>query len=266
MMQIQEIIERLKKKRVAMGLTVEEVSHKTKINSMVITHLEQGDFTRMNSVYLRGFLKIYINFLGLDQELLPSVDEYFKKVVVTPAPQSVPVKRAAKKNTVSPAQEKITSAISFLISYRKMIATVLITVVIFILVLHGFSALIRAVQTRKPASRRAKVVNQAAPVRVAAVTPQPKIEVPVQKIPEIHVTIRAKKDCYVRVRKDGIVVFDGIVPRGTAETWVAHKEIETAIGDSTAVDVEANGEFLSLGKKRRSIKSLKITPSNVTIQ
>lgn len=78
-MQLKEIVKILKDKRESMGLTVEDVSRQTKINTLVITHLEQGDFSRMNSVYVRGFLKIYLTFLGLDKELLTAVDECFKK-------------------------------------------------------------------------------------------------------------------------------------------------------------------------------------------
>lgn len=157
--------------------------------------------------------------------------------------------------------------------YRKIIALVAVMLIASVAVLYGFSALVRMFNAKRPARSRAAAVSRQA----RAVPPQTRVPVAVEKpavvaekpvikkTPQIQIAFRAKKDCYVRLKKDGVVVFDGIIPRGTIETWSAQKEIEASINDSSAVEIEANGELLSLGKTRRAIKSLKITPNSVTI-
>jgi len=67
----------LKKTREEKDITLEEVAEKTKIQSRYLQAVENGDWERLpEEVYLRGFIRTYAQFLGLDaQSLIKEYDE-----------------------------------------------------------------------------------------------------------------------------------------------------------------------------------------------
>jgi cytoskeletal protein RodZ len=65
----------LREARENKGLTLAEVQDKTRINARFLTALEQGDYGKLPTpVHVRGFLRNYARFLGLDPQ--PLVDRY----------------------------------------------------------------------------------------------------------------------------------------------------------------------------------------------
>ncbi|MCX5703471.1 MAG: helix-turn-helix domain-containing protein, partial [Candidatus Omnitrophica bacterium] len=56
----------LKKIRLERGISLEEVQKKTKIHLNILKAIEGDSLTDLSPVYLKGFLKIYCKFLGLD--------------------------------------------------------------------------------------------------------------------------------------------------------------------------------------------------------
>ena len=65
---IGQVLENARKER---GLTLEEVEHATKIRKRYLVGLEREDYRVLpDTVYARGFLKTYANYLGLDGEEL----------------------------------------------------------------------------------------------------------------------------------------------------------------------------------------------------
>lgn len=276
-MQLKEIIQIIKDKREELGLTIEEVSRQTKINSMVLSNIEQGELKKISTVYLKGFLKIYIQFLGLEREMFSALDEALKKE--NPAVSVKKIVEPSKKERApaAPKMPPITKIMAaFFQAYGKTIIIVLAVLCAAFLFAKGCSFAAKKFQSRKKASAAVRVpfpVKSERPVSSrsgsssAGTVAEVKIESKQQKKQaELHLVIRAKKDCFVRLRKDGMIVFDGVIPRGTIESWVAQKEIEASINDSTAVEIEVNGENVSLGTRKRSIKSLKVTPGSIRIQ
>lgn len=61
-----KIGDRLKQERKQQGYTIEEVAKSTKIRPQFIAAIEEGEYTRLpGSSYTQGFVKNYIEFLGL---------------------------------------------------------------------------------------------------------------------------------------------------------------------------------------------------------
>src|SRR5919107_3950495 len=59
----------LEQKRNERGLSLEDVEQATKIRKRYLTGLEREDYAMLpDAVYVRGFLKTYANYLGLDGE------------------------------------------------------------------------------------------------------------------------------------------------------------------------------------------------------
>ena len=66
MVMIKEVCNRLKEKRSELGYSIEYTVEKTKLYPSVIRDIEQGNLSNISSVYLKGFMKIYASFLGVD--------------------------------------------------------------------------------------------------------------------------------------------------------------------------------------------------------
>jgi len=62
--------ERLERRRLERGLTLREVEEATKIRTRYLEGLEREDYTQLpDAVYVRGFLKTYADYLGLDGDV-----------------------------------------------------------------------------------------------------------------------------------------------------------------------------------------------------
>lgn len=64
--------DRLQQERKRQGLTIEEIAKATKIRPQFIEAIEKGDYKKLpSSAYAQGFVKNYVNYLGLpEKELL----------------------------------------------------------------------------------------------------------------------------------------------------------------------------------------------------
>jgi cytoskeletal protein RodZ len=83
----------LKKIRLEKGIRLEEVHKKTKVHINILKAIEGDSLTNLSPVYLKGFIKIYCNFLGVDPK------DYFseqKEVKPQPKPSAVAAKEKEK--------------------------------------------------------------------------------------------------------------------------------------------------------------------------
>ena len=74
----QKLEEAIKRK----GVSVREVSESTKIRGDYLSAIETGNYDiKLPEVYLRGFVRLYAKFLGLDQDaLVADLDNELGKV------------------------------------------------------------------------------------------------------------------------------------------------------------------------------------------
>ncbi|MFA4993555.1 MAG: helix-turn-helix domain-containing protein, partial [Candidatus Omnitrophota bacterium] len=81
-MNIETAGSRLKKIRQERGLSLEEIQKKTKIHINVLRAIEGDSISNLNPIYLKGFIKIYCNYLGLDlKEYLGETSQSNKPVL-----------------------------------------------------------------------------------------------------------------------------------------------------------------------------------------
>lgn len=114
----QTLADKLSKARTDKNLSLEEVSHITKIQVKYLELLEQGDYKDLpGDIYAKSWIKLYGKFLGLntaellaDYKIEKSVSERFRKVTEA----KVPKKNASSFNILSPKALKV-SGISLLI-------------------------------------------------------------------------------------------------------------------------------------------------------
>lgn len=216
--------ERLKKIRLEKGISLEEVRKRTKVNLRILEALEGDSLTDLSPVYLKGFLKIYCNFLGVDPR------DYIADYKET---QSV-IKDIDTAEYVLRRPEKPTSffktASIKLSSFRptKKFRALFIFIAIIIAISFGLFNLGRVISSRRRArltpekgaavvtSRKEDTKKQKAKAvapgiaKPQAVKTEPKKE----SAAGIRLIIRARENCWVYLKADGRVLFQRVLEKG----------------------------------------------------
>jgi cytoskeleton protein RodZ len=272
---MEPIGEKLKNARLEKGLTLEDVHKKTKIHLNVLKGIEEGSLVNFSPVYIKGFLKIYCKFLGI---------EYSDSLVDHKQARVQPIARPVqeKKKAALPVADGVAvwqEAGKFI---RSKIKIILVIAVIFVVSVSLFnlgkfiSSKVRRMPKRTavtskavPSSLKQEKRNETQASRkalaqkpAAAILPKPE---PPQKpeeaaAPGVRLGIRAKEDCWLQVRSDGKTIFQNILKKGRFENWQAKEKIELSLGNAGVVELEVNGKFISsLGRRGQAVKNILIT-------
>ncbi len=97
--------EMLREERKRQGMSIDDVMSRTKVSRRHIEALEDGNITDLpHSVYVKGFLKVYAELLGLEyNKLLPAVDDAYASLGLDPA-ENEPHARPSENISLSPPQ------------------------------------------------------------------------------------------------------------------------------------------------------------------
>jgi cytoskeletal protein RodZ len=245
---IQELCRKLRDKRKELGYSLEYTVEKTKLHPSMIKDIESGNLGVINPTYLKGFLKIYASFLGVATG--DALDEI---------PVAVQQPKKHKKSKIKERTnflERLAQAFKKVPPDIKRRAVIILAAVVALwLLIHIGRLTVRAV-TKLFARKSEQTTSQ----------PLPSAPVTFDASQELMASLTAKDKCFLKVIVDGKLLFEGILEEGVRETWQAKKEIELKISDGSAVDLEVNGKPIpTLTSIRRPIKSLKITPSGISV-
>lgn len=242
----------VRKIRLQKGISLEEAHKNTKIHLDVLKSIEEDNYININPVYLKGFLKIYCQYLGID----------------------LPEPIAEKKHTqvqvmkVEPPREK--GAGFSVQGIRKfvpqLVAVMIVTAAAALLVVSGkfvFSRFSAGKHNRRPVIARVRKHSQ---VKKTTVKAAPKTAAPVVKelnppeVQSLRLGIRALEDCWLQLKVDNKVVFQNILKKGRVEAWEADDRIDLTLGSAGGVQLEYNGKIISsLGKRGQVLKNISIT-------
>lgn len=245
---IKELAARLKTKREKLGIDLEEAVEKTKLHPLMIKALEAGRWEEISPAYLKGFLKIYCSFLG----------ESFDESEFSPL-------KVAKKEDVS-LEESQKAVVKKYFDIKNLFflleSKLFFVLLVGSLFLFGTFFLVKKVKNKPPIEEVA--LTGSGLEKKGPLSPK---KVSLVDKDSLYVSLIARKDCFVTVKVEGKIVFEGVLKRGVVENWKANKEIEFNLSDGSAVEIEVNGKFLPhLTKARRPIKSLKITPAGISVE
>ena len=253
---------RLREAREKKSLTIEQVQKQTKIHSTVLIGLEEGrPSDTLTDTYIRSFLKKYAQFLNINSvELLK---EYFPARTESPAP-SIPVQEnALSKETQAPPK--------FLYSTGLAVAAI-ISLILLIFITGKVLATFKkarpvqqkkslAIAQKKPVARSAKAVQRKKPV----VKAKSETREPIPKTTPLILEIKVKEAVLVKLKKDGTLFFDRVLPAGLVEKTVAKSSIELDIAKARSLDLTLNGKPIDLQNKNVII-GLEITRKGVRIK
>jgi cytoskeleton protein RodZ len=261
---------RLKKKRLEQGISIEQVHNKTRIHLDILKSIEDDDFVNLNPIYIKGFLKLYCQFLGVNPEdYIPCYKE--TKVVIKPS-------EAEERKDHSYLKKPVSADKPF--NPRILVTAVSFIVLIFLAI--GLINLVRSSAARFSGwSKKNKAVaharvkpakKPAAAVKPAGLKPAVKdkinegIALNNSAESELRVGLHALEDCWVQAKLDGKTVFQSILKKGRDENWKAKDKIELILGSAGGVRLEVNGKAIpALGRRDQVLKDIIITKNGLKI-
>jgi cytoskeleton protein RodZ len=248
---------KLKNLRLQKGLSLEEVHKKTKVHLSILKAIEEDSLINFSPVYIKGFLKIYCKFLGIDyRDCLPDYRE-----------PKVTVKYVSDLEEKSAPAFKLPALKLFPIKGIRIKPKAIAAALLILVFIIGLFNLGKFISSRSGGrlSKRA--------VAPAVISQKPEGKAPVIKLESppavkiITLDIHAKDNCFIQVKSDGRVIFQNVLKKGRSESWQAKNKIELSLGNAGAVELEVNGKRISaLGRKGQAIKNISITKEGLNIR
>ncbi len=227
---------KLKKARLEKNITLEEAYRQTKIHSQVLEALEEDRAHNfLSPIYIKGFLKKYAQFLGLNSEQI--LKEYFD----------------SQKKELEPEEMVIDKKYKIFPGFKPF---AILRILLGIILIFIFVVYLRFV-TRRIAEHQREIKKPKVEVTI-----EPKSEV---KIEDLILEVETKDACWIRVKADGETIFQKTLPKGKRERWQAKKSLELLIGKPEALEVFFNGEHIDL-KKAKLKKTLIITHEGIEVR
>lgn len=224
--------EALKKAREDKKLTLEQAQRDTKIQLKVLVSLETDAFSKLpNPTYVKGFIKQYAQYLGLDPE--PLLNEYVSLNPQAP-PQEIVVKGEDEKikTAASPAKKK-----------SNLTTIILASIIVVLVIGAGLSKLIgRATSVPK----REKAISTKFSKKEK---PKPLI---VKESEPLKLTVTANQDSWMHIKCDGKIVYQSILKTGSSQLFQANEQIVLWVGNAAGLELNLNGH--NLGSPGRGVK------------
>jgi cytoskeletal protein RodZ len=223
--------ETLATKRQDAGLTVTQVSERTRIRETVIRAIEHDDFGLCGgNFYARGHVRSIARVIGMDAE--PLVREYDD--THGGAPQAVSLAVAFEPETPVRFRERRSP------NWSAAMAVALILVLIYGVV-HAFGS-----DGQPHKSIRADQASRVVTPKPVP-SPAPATSAPVAMASRKQVTVRvdARRASWLNVRDgNGRQLFSGLIRSGASKEWSAKKRIGILIGNGGGVRLTVNGKDL----------------------
>jgi len=259
-----EFGKKLKKTRENKKIDLKKISDQTKININFLNSIEEGKFDFLPELYVRSFLKLYLQRLGEDAahflEEYDSIntDEELKVTVVTNEDLKNIKKSKQLRDQVSTIIEKIKPYIRQINLIWLSIGAIIIFFVIYSLIKSGNDQqIISAGSTRKSLTEPQKNSQDSTHSSLY-------VEKTFNKKKELNLGLKAVERTWLQISVDDSVAKEHVFDSGMAHIWYAKEKFRLRIGNAAGIRLYLNGR--DLGPLGRSGEVIKIDLSEDGIQ
>lgn len=223
--------ERFRAAREARGMSLSDVAQQIRIRSVYLSAIESESWSTIGApVYIRGFIRTYARFLGLDPE---------EAVTALNRTQPPPAQSLPGREVAAPTEPLRASRGSPLLWVASVVAVLLIALVTF----------------NELTQRRAGPSSAPVVAGVASVSPSAPIATPTATAPTLAAADGPKSlalvlsaPSWLRVTVDGSVSMEGTFPAGTSKTFHG-KTALVRVGNAGGVEIYVDGKDVGkLGK------------------
>lgn len=263
--------EYLKNIRKSINASLETVAAKTKININYLNAIEEGRFNDLpGEVFIKGFLRSYAKFLGIDEADVINRYNQLRKETKETVPLEAKIEEAVqRKETVNLGSKKITPIIGS--------AVVVFLIILAILFLRTEEPVkkaerredkkIKIEKTEKPVEKPKDVIEapvQALNKKETEPVPQPKAE-QIKKVKNsLTLVINAAEQSWLMITIDEKEKKDILLQPGEKINLKAEKNFLITLGNAGGVDIEFNGKRLEpFGPKGRVVSNILLTREKI---
>jgi cytoskeleton protein RodZ len=223
--------EEFRRAREARGQTISDVAERLHIRSVYLTAIEDEDWAAIGApVYIRGFMRTYARYLGLDPEA--AVARFTEAPATARGPAPAPAREERKGGRPSAG------------------ALVAIVVAVLLVGFVGYqyvavhsdqSPAVPVVRASVPPAEPApSAATAAAAPAVEAESPPAGAALPTPAGDKPKLAIRVTQTSWLRVVVDGKVALEGTYPPGTVKTF-AGKSALVRVGNAGGVQIAVGG-------------------------
>lgn len=260
--------------RLDAGLTIDDISAKTRLRATVIRAIEADDFSLCGGdFYARGHIRTLAGLVGLDP--VPLLAEY--DATIGPKDDGQATSQLYETEVTGRA---ITRTAQKRAPHWGLaaVATTLVAIIVFAtigLLNHG----------KKPTSASAPPPTQAAvavssPTPTHSPSPSPIVSAPATAPPAtvaaeptpstvvaeagVHVVLRiTTSKCWVAATaSNGQVLYQGVLAPGAVQTFDDPQRVSLRLGNAPATDITVNGVDLGAPATKNSVTSVSFGPGN----
>lgn len=232
---MQTVGEILRAEREKKGLSIKDIETATSIRALYINAIEEDNYTIVpGEVYLKGFIRNYANYLGLDGQQMVDIYRQNQPGANVSSQTATPARSKPKKNEPSPDNSPPKPAMGG----KWLIAGFLV------LFAAGSLWWVTANNPSVPAPIRETTPAPATPVQPAPQVQAPPDVTPTPPTPGKPLVLTAKftEECWTMVTADGKVIYEGIPKTGDTFNWEGQKSITIKVGNANGVDLVYNGQ------------------------
>ncbi len=256
---------KLKEAREKKNLTIGQVQKQTHIHSAILKALEDGNCDNfLNPTYVKSFLKKYSDHLGLDSSQI--LKDYRKQY---PELEPGKINKLPEPEASSRVVSGVVSSIKFIV-----VGVLAIALIVFVggRVISHFKAqkpskralAVKAKHTAakpkvsKKVSSESAASNKDAPMKNVA-------DISIPKNVQLKLFLKVNQTVRIKIRTDGVLLFDHTLQKGTGEIFTADKSINIYTADGAATELVLNGKPIGpLGKG--VLDNIEITRTGVKLK
>lgn len=225
--------ELLRQEREKKGLSLKDAEKALNIRTAYLKAIEEGRFDAIpGEVYVKGFIRNYGNFLGLDGSQL--VAQYRE------AKQAKAVLQQAEQEPTPPPASAANPG-----RLRSLLLKLAGVLIIAALGIWYFSVSAPSPRQQPPIAPPSEGVVQTQPAAPPPAMLPPAAPTPPQ-VASVQVTAKFTGDCWVEVTADGKTIYEGTARKDTTMTWQGHNTVKIIFGNAGAADVTVNGQNLGV--------------------
>jgi transcriptional regulator with XRE-family HTH domain len=231
--------ERFRAAREQRGLTLSEVAEHIRIRSVYLSAIEEEHWSAIGApVYIRGFLRTYARYLGLDPE--EAVAEFN---AASPSEAPAPSPGQARSGGPIIADYREPRSLAPLLWISGIVAVALVGFVIYLYFAPPRTTQTMATAAASPGATAASL-GQAPSGAVGSAPPSvaPAPSPTISGLPETRtLAIHLSAPSWLRVTVDGNVSIEGTFPAGTTKTFHG-KSALVRVGNAGGVDITVDGK------------------------
>jgi cytoskeletal protein RodZ len=208
------------------GLTVAQVSDRTRIRETIIRGIEQNDFSACGGdFYARGHIRSVASVVGVDPA--PLIREYDE---AHGAPEAIRAAEVFEPSTPIRIKER-----------RSLNWSVAMILALLVVVGYGVYHFVSAGSggSGKAAAAPPAATHTATPKPAATTSPSPTVSTPT----DVVIQLTAVEDCWVFLTSAaGNTIYSGVLPAGSTQSWKETQSVNLRLGNPAGVVLTVNGK------------------------